>query len=258
MYSDYSVFLQEISNKDLRFVNFKSNMNYQIILEHVSYDQGREYLGLIKNEFPFISEDKILQYIRMNDLYGNPTKYSYTIQSMNVECSPTSLRYVYHALLILSHYKKFKNTKIVEIGCGYGGLFLAVQYFSNLLNIHIDQYYFIDLPEVGQLIQKYLDLHKQNITIDYSIHKSNEFGLDIMDNDLFLISNYCFTEIDSEYRNNYVKHLLPKVNNGFIIWQTVFGLPITETKLLQKEMITVEEERPQTANLHNKNYHVYF
>jgi hypothetical protein len=258
MYSSYVSLIEKINNTSLINSSFKSNDNYQSILEHVSYEQGIEYIQLIKREFPLLSQDKIIQFISMNDLYGNPKKYSYSIQNSNIECSPTSLRYIYHALLILSYLKTRQSKKIAEIGCGYGGLFLAINFFSTFLNVDIEKYYLIDLPEVCELIKKYFDLHKENIHINYFFCNSTFFGSDIMEEELFLISNYCFTEIESEYRNNYISQLFQKINSGFIIWQTIFGLPITETKMINKQIVNYEEERPQTANEYQKNYFVYF
>ena len=112
-----------------------------------------------------------------------------------IVCSPTSLRYVLHSLLILKYIKGTSTRKIVEVGCGYGGLFLGINYFSKILNITIDNYYFIDLPEICGLIKNYLELHKGDININYAIHTADNYGADIDETNLFFISNYCFTEI---------------------------------------------------------------
>jgi len=147
---------------------------------------------------------------------------------------------------------------MVEVGCGYGGLFLAICYFSKLFNIKIDHYCFIDLPQVSALIKNYLELHNESINIEYSIHSAYNYGADINQTDLFLISNYCFTEISSEYRNKYIETLFPKISNGFIIWQTIFNCPIEDTSKINKTIEKVVEEIPQTASQERKNYFVYF
>jgi hypothetical protein len=258
MYSEYISLIQQNIDCDFKDLNFKSNNKYQGILEHVTYELGVEYLKLIKNDFPHINNDKIFEYVRLNDLYGEPIKKLFNVKDIIIECSPTSLRYIYHALIILRHIEFKKNKKIVEIGCGYGGLFLAIQYFASILKINIEHYFLIDLPEVGELIKKYLSLHKENIHIQYSIHKSADYGTDINNNELFLISNYCFTEISNEYRNNYIKNFFHRISSGFIIWQTCFGLQINETKIMNKEILLINEELPQTSPHDNKNYFVYF
>ena len=122
MYSNYISFLQEINSKNFNTYNFKSNKLYNLILEHVSYEQGIEYSNLIMKEFPNIMINDILKYIEINDKYGNPKLYKIQIHDIIVNCSPTSLRYIYHSLIIIDHYKKTGLNKIVEVGCGYGGL----------------------------------------------------------------------------------------------------------------------------------------
>jgi hypothetical protein len=256
MYDEYKNF---INSQNLE-LNFKSNSLYTAILEHVSVEQGTDYIfrinKIITEDFPLITFEIVNNYLLLNDKYGEPIKHHFMFNSNNIHCSPTSLRYVLHSLLILKHIKCKNMKKIVEVGCGYGGLFLAIQYFSKFLNIEIDNYYFIDLPEVINLINKYLSLH--DININYSTHSSYDYGKDIEDINLFFISNYCFTEINEEYRKNYIQYLFPKVSNGFIIWQTCFNVPIQQVNILGKNILNIEEEYPQTAFPEYKNYFVYF
>jgi hypothetical protein len=260
MYSEYQNSVNNILKTNN--LNFKSDKAYNSILEHVSYEQGKSYISLIieliNEDFKEITFDNINSYLFMNDKYGNPKKETFMFNDKKIICSPTSLRYVLHSLLILKYFKKTETTKFVEVGCGYGGLFLAINYFSNLLNITIDNYYFIDLPEICGLIKNYLELHKNDIKINYSIHSAYNYGLDINENELFFISNYCFTEIEEIHRNNYIKNLFPKVLNGFIIWQTIFNLPIKNVNIIGKPVKRICEEYPQTATISKKNYFVYF
>jgi hypothetical protein len=193
-------------------------------------------------------------------MYGYPEKYAFRFSDGSITmCSPTSLRYVYHSIVILNYYKlKNKTKNVVEVGCGYGGLFLGISYFSKIMNITIDHYYFVDLPEICSLISNYLSLHKNIINIRYSIHSAFNYGTDIDKTDLFLISNYCFTEIEKHHRDMYVAVLFPKVITGFITWQTLFGVSITDTTMINKKIDKIVEEQPQTANIVKKNYFVYF
>jgi hypothetical protein len=260
MYSEYKNIVSNIINNNN--LDFKSNPSYNSILEHVSYEQGKSYINLIikivNDEFRQITFENINDYLLMNDKYGNPKKEKFMYKDVEIICSPTSLRYVYHSLLILKYFKNVSTQKIVEVGCGYGGLFLGINHFAKILNVEIDKYYFIDLPEVTKLIKRYLDLHENSININYSIQSAYNYGIDINDNDLFFISNYCFTEIEEVHRNNYIKHLFPKISSGFIIWQTVFNLPINMLNIINKDIKYVTEEIPQTATMQKKNYYVYF
>lgn len=256
MYSSYASFIENLNSTN--DFNFKSNGRYNSILEHVSYNQGKEYLNLITEMFPEITLNQINDYLLLNDKFGSPKKETFIYNNVTIICSPTSLRYVLHSLIILAHFKDAKLDKIVEVGCGYGGLFLAINYFSKLLDIQINKYYLIDLPEICELIKKYNNMNSNDIHIDYSILSSYNYGEEIDKNELFFISNYCFTEIEDSHRNNYITHLFPKVKNGFIIWQTIFNLPIKNVNMIGKSVLKIKEETPQTATQEYKNYYVYF
>ena len=193
-----------------------------------------------------------------------PTKYTYTFKNISLLCSPTSLRYIYHALVILEHYKNTECKNIVEVGCGYGGLCLAINYFSKLLNITIKNYNMIDFPDVCNLINCYLDVNKDNIQTNISTYSCILFGEQITDNDLFFISNYCYTEVDRFINSSYSKILLPKTTNGFIVWQNggnKGAYPVNSVKeITYKTPIKIIEEKPQTDAGYGifKNYFVYF
>ena len=74
-------------------------------------------------------------------------------------------------------------------------------------------------------------------------------GKNIDRNNMFLISNYCFSEISPEYQKEYITHLFPKVTHGFMAWNHIkpydFGF---NTR--------IEEERPKTGGIYNK--YIYF
>ncbi len=255
-YSNYIEYIQTITSDNIINSSFKSNSNYTQILEHVSQQYGQEYLEYIMTEFPEIPIEKIREFVYINDLIGNPIKYKY---NDDLICSPTNLRYIYHALVILKHYQAKSCNSIVEIGCGYGGLFLAISFFAKFLKINIVKYYIIDLNEVGQLISLYLQCH-QHITLPYEIHNASSFGSTVNGCNLYVISNYCFTEIMEEYRFSYAKNLFNKVIHGFITWQTSEVSLENFKKYFKNVTYRIIEEKPQTSFNHNfsRNYFVYF
>jgi hypothetical protein len=241
-YSIYTNFVQHIINtKDLSF--FKSHPNYTYMLEHVNEKQGYEYLSCIKNNTS-ISINDILNFCELNDKQGNPTRVNFGF----ITTSPTSLRYIWHAHLILSYFKSFNKETydIVEVGGGYGGLCFAIHYFANQYNLKINSYTIIDLKEPSQLQKLYLE----NLPIQSTINfvDAINFGADVYNNNLFLISNYCFSEISDNYQKEYIKHLFPKVVHGFMAWNLIptydFGY-----------QMRIEEEVPNTGHL---NKFVYF
>ena len=250
-YDDYCDYLQ-----NLNVINdFKQNQRYRCCLEHISQGEGEKYLELIETEFdiPFTN---IVDFVTINDKYGGPLKDQFFSNKYKkiFNCSPTCLRYIYHALVILQYYKTTQLMEIVEVGCGYGGLCLAINYFSNLLEIPIRKYHLVDLPVVCNLITQYLSKHDNTIKIPYEIYVSDLFGENIASDNLFMISNYCFTEISDEYKNNYCRYLLPKVNHGFMVGQFSFCRHLSPN-MLQKTIVKIEEEKPLTGE---ENCFVYF
>jgi len=266
MYNDYIRNISKITMNDIQCSNFKSEYSYNEILEHVSFEFGQKYLNLIQTEFNYIHSQYIREFIDINDKFGSPSKYSFyfideDFSTTTISSSPTTLRYIYHALIILDSYKKIdKELPIVEVGCGYGGLFLAICYFSKKLNIHIPHYNIIDFPEVCNLIRCYITCNNDNITIPYSFYNCYEYGKDINSDNLFLISNYCFSEIEHVHRNNYIEILFKKVIHGFIIWQTISSAgPIENISIMNKNVTFLEYEKPQTSPILSlPNYFVYF
>lgn len=264
MYQNYLNSLDEFTNqKDITQTSFKRNEQYQDILEHVSDHLGRLYLEYIQKDFAHVCIEDVIEYVCKNDAIGNPFTVQYTLSDKNIKCSPSSLRYVYHALLILETIRNHSNRnlkRIVELGCGYGGLFLAISFFRDLYfeDVKIDHYLFIDFPQVLTLTSNYLKANKMTDGVTLSFVNTLTFAegdIDNTENDLFVISNYCFTELSEDLRDNYFKSLLSKVSGGFIIWQTLWT-PLSDIERLPKPA-THEVERPQTSG-GAPNYFVRF
>jgi hypothetical protein len=183
----------------------------------------------------------ILKFCELNDKIGNPIKskikYLYN--------SPSNLRYIFHAHLILTHIGSLNlnNLNIVEVGGGYGGLCLAIYYFSKFYNVSIEKYNIIDLNSVIKLQKKYLTtLEFENIN-NVNFIDSNTFGGTINTENLFLISNYCFSEISLELQKEYTNKVLnPYVSHGFLTWNF-----IQLYKFIDDKDITAEFEFPQTG-----------
>jgi hypothetical protein len=241
-YSPYANFVERIcQTNDLS--NFKSNLNYTYMLEHVTTSQGSQYIDCIKQNTS-ISSEEIIYFCNKNDSIGNPTRGNYDFGV----ASPTSLRYIYHAHLILTYLQSLNlpSIDIVELGGGYGGLCLAIYNFSEKYSIKINSYTIIDLPSISKLQSIYITL--QNPDLNVSFMDATTFGSNIQTSNLFFVSNYCFSEISHEFQQEYIKNLFPKVTHGFITWNHI---PVYDFGFTCK----VEDERPLTLNL---NKYVYF
>jgi hypothetical protein len=121
---------------------------------------------------------------------------------------------------------------IVEVGGGYGGLCLALHHFAGKYDVTINSYTIIDLPEISELQKMYLKAANPSIHAEFEV--SSTFGENITKTNMFLISNYCFSEIDNSLQKKYIHTLFPKVSHGFMAWNNIpvydFGFSMTQEK----------------------------
>lgn len=215
------------------------------MLEHVSPALGCAYVDSIVR-FHKLSHEDILSYCNRNDRIGSPVLHS--VEGMVV--SPSSLRYIRHALLILNQCVSVGNLtpSLVEVGCGYGGLALAIDHYSSRFGISVKKYTMIDLDDPVSLQKLYVSNHTFSFPIYFESAETYGSGIEGIDN--VLISNYCFSEVAPHVQQNYVKTLFPKCSNGFILWNNV---PVFDIG----KHVRTELEVPMTTTA-NTNFHVYF
>ena len=215
---------------------FKSHPAYQQVLEHVSPTQGMEYHLAIASEFPeFLDQHRALleETIQSNDSLGNPRATGF--KGIGV-CSPTNLRYAYHALLIIKHaLRADKEADIIEIGGGYGGLALFIHKFSEVFGLKIKSYTMFDLPSVSILQRKYLEHHGISVRTQGPSFPELQQGS-------FLISNYALSELAPPIHDKYMETVIgPFVTAGFLIWNYYYDDPSFPGLTIRQEA-----ERPQT------------
>lgn len=227
MYDKYSDICLENSLKTANEWNFKSNSDYQVILEHLNFNDGFVYLDIINkefNEFFNIYKSFLIELCNINDTFGKPNKINYI---GFCECSPTSIRYIYHALLNLNYIKnelKKNEIDIIEIGGGYGGLCFFMNNLSSFFDIKITSYSIFDLYNTIKLQEIYL----KTLNIDnfkcyslYSHNNDNNYCNNLKYNS-YLISIYSFSEFSSDIQELYKNLIIiPYITNGFILWNNI-------------------------------------
>ena len=242
-YGNYSNYIGSMCD-DNNLSGFKSNPMYTGILEHVSEDQGNKYLECILSTTS-ITNDEIIEFCTLNDSVGDPTRKKYN----DIFVSPTSLRYIFHAHLILTHMKTIGHIKedIIEVGGGYGGLCLSLYHFAPKYGVHINSYRICDLSNIIRLQKIYLN--KVNPELHVEFVDASSYGENIECENMFLISNYCFSEISKKNQDSYQQKLFMKVSHGFMAWNhiPVYNFGFTNH---------IESEFPNTGGHMNK--YVYF
>lgn len=198
----YIKIVQEAFNSYKLFKNFKRNIDYMTVLEHVSESQGMLYLDTIRNESPELLN--VIESYKENDIVGNPMVYKYEGVG---KISPTTLRYIKVSSDLKRFFGLHIGDRIVEIGGGYGG-----QALINDKTFCIKVYEILDLYPVLKLISKYLECHilKSSYKVSTLNQKSGEEKYDLV------ISNYAFSELPKNLQLEYIRKVLSKSRKGYL------------------------------------------
>jgi putative sugar O-methyltransferase len=201
IYARYTDLCRHAVDDEEVFKTFKNRSACTYMLEHVTYEQGLGYLAEIKRLQP-----KLLNHIECfatNDSLGTPQVFRY--DELNLDISPTTLRYVKVLADLIYHFGSLSMLDIVEIGVGYGGQCKIInEYFVP------KSYTLVDLPDVLTLAKKYLTCHGiENIAL-----RSHLSGLQTPYN--LCISNYAFTEISRQCQDFYAKNIISLSDKGYI------------------------------------------
>ena len=180
------------------FRGFKSHPAYRHVLEHVSYEEGKQYLDEIKIDYT----DK-LDEIKENDALGTPVTCTYDGVGT---ISPTTIRYLKNTSDIVTKFGTSFNS-IVEIGGGYGGLCKVLSSF-----VDFEQYLLLDLEECNMLSRKYLshfDLPTMSYQAEEIVELEDRFDL--------LISNYALSECNRETQMMYIERFVKNSDKFYLM-----------------------------------------
>lgn len=202
-YEDYKLVCKLAATNEKIFSKFKSCREYQDILEHVSYEQGIQYLNLLENLTEEIDQ-KTIGIIRQD--IGKPPKYSYGKYG---RISPTNLRYATVTKQLFELFGSLDSFIVSEIGVGYGG-----QASQICLTWGIKKYNIYDLNEVIPLAKKYLVKVCEYAPIE-SPDPCTEIYSDL------IISNYAFSELKREVQDIYIRNVVLNSKRGYLIYNSI-------------------------------------
>ena len=241
---EYPAFCKLAANREKLFRSFKRNAIYNEILEHISYEQGKQYLlnAIVSNQFSQTDYYTFFQ----NDKVGGPRVYDYSkqlskvIPSINghILVSPTTLRYIKVLSDILLLFDMSDIKRITEIGIGYGGQCRIL--CSKIQGV---TYSLVDLPEVLCLAKRYLSEYKISSSIEY-IDGTSQIHMEPSD---LIISNYAFSELKKDVQDKYIQSILLKAKKGYITYNYA---PDNYTPYDICELIggRIIEEQPKTGD----------
>lgn len=224
----YPEFCKLAASNNTVFQNFRKNTNYEPIVETCwNKDSGMFFVNELNKQYPHLLYNlkPILKQICIEDKVGDPISFDFPEIGV---ISPTTLRYIKIAADLEREFGDLSKFNIGEIGAGFGGQCKIINNISGFKS-----YTIFDLPEINQLINKYLSSFSiKNIrTIDNDkIQKQEQFDL--------VISNYAFSEIGRTEQSNYMQMIIDLAPRGYVIYghsPTVNPFTLREFLLLLQE-----------------------
>lgn len=207
--------LQAVQDESV-FATFKRHPHYTPILEHLTYQQGRQYAKEIERLCIFHTLD--WEKLCKNDDLGSANKQHFTVSGIDVVISPSTLRYVCLGFKFLNHVAEQKDPNpihIIEVGGGYGGQCYILYSLCDLFQIKIASYTIFDLPEPSQLQVKYLGHMLQDVS---NVHFRTQENPGLLADSSYLFSAYALGEISLENKEFYYKLFRNKLKHGYVVW----------------------------------------
>lgn len=235
VYGAYRAVLAEQALLKPREWTFKSDPAYRQILEHVTPEQGLEYLALAESSPRWSARMRVraAEIALENDRLGQPVRSRF--DALGIFCSPTNMRYLWHSFQILDWLDALglKTVNVVEIGGGYGGLAL---WLTRLAPTTIKTHTIIDLREAGDIQVAYAN--ELNIPLRAATPVAASL---VVPDGGFLISAYAFSEFSPEVRDHYQQSVIRHCAHGWLLWNLGPVYPFTD------HVYEVADETPLTG-----------
>lgn len=207
-------FCKVAANNQNVFDKFRSNPVTLFTCEHFEEKWDKPMIAALEEAENIKFSDKDWDIFLKNDDVGGAIKKEYIINKVTRKANCTTLRYVRVLQQILELFDNMSSIKsVVEIGGGYGGQCRILSAFCP-----IEKYTVIDLPEVLELIRKYIkQFNIENKDINY-IDGTSDFSETTYD---LVISNYAFSEMEMNVQEVYLSKIICRAKTGFIIWNNL-------------------------------------
>lgn len=181
--------------------NFRRIHAVRQVVETLGPVDGRHFARWIRDSAPGYLTDKRVAAI---DAWGNPIRWPAACLGTPRAFSPTTLRFLAHALWLKKEGFVKEGGTVVEIGVGFGGLAAMNAIVSNATTI------MIDLPPVA--VAAMLQMRELGLGNFASNDQSKATAGDVC-----FISNYAFTELSREMQDAYVDVFIRHAERGVIL-----------------------------------------
>jgi hypothetical protein len=181
--------------------NFRRIHAVRQVVETLGPVDGRHFARWIRDSAPGYLTDKRVAAI---DAWGDPIRWPAACLGTPRAFSPTTLRFLAHALWLKKEGFVKEGGTVVEIGVGFGGLAAMNAIVSNATTI------MIDLPPVA--VAAMLQMRELGLGNFASNDQSKATAGDVC-----FISNYAFTELSREMQDAYADQFIRHADRGVIL-----------------------------------------
>ena len=198
----YTDFVSAAMRNDKKFGKFRTAYSYRMILEHVDFKLGYEYLSRLTPstiEF-YVNNPTLLNLSKV----GLPRVYYYSQLGW---ISPTIIRYLYVNQTFLNLFNNKNIETIGEIGIGFGGQFAITS-----KSLRLTEYSMYDLQVVLALAEK--TLHEAELLS--GSFKPQAIDPVLQDSFDLIISNYAFSELPAGVQRDYIAKIIKNTRCGYL------------------------------------------
>lgn len=198
----YTSFVASAIINEKKLNSFRKDFRYRLILEHVDFALGFEYLRrLTPATLDFYRENANL--VTLSKV-GSPRVFFYPNLGW---VSPTIIRYLYVNQRLHGLFGESAIQNAAEIGIGFGG-----QAAITSKSLNVKKYSMYDLPVVLKLAESTLEKAEllSSAFVSKSISPVEQETYDLV------ISNYAFSELPEAVQRDYIAKMLGASRCGYI------------------------------------------
>jgi hypothetical protein len=186
-----------LANGEIASREFRRRREVREVVETLGLADGRYFAGWVRDRYPeWLGDERVARVSQ----WGDPLRAAGWLLGGGPACSPSSLRYLTHALWLREAGLVTPGGTVVEIGVGFGGLAAMNAVVSGAVTV------LVDLPEV--------------VAAATLMMEENGLGGLVADapaGEYCLVSNYAFTELSAALQDEYFEQHIRVAQRGAII-----------------------------------------